>query len=435
MQIRPCIHANQDDEEYTVTYQALDCESVIDYLKDRSALEKIIPNCDDLVAKEVGDGNLNLVFIIESQGDPDQAVVLKQALPYLRVAGESWPLTRERMRFETQALLKHNELAPGRVPLVYDHDEEMSLVVMEYLGNHEIMRKPLVERQKFPHFVDHISTFMAQSLFFTSDLFLTGVAKKELQAKFINPHLCKIQEDFVFTNPYMESPDNNWNPEIDAEVQAVRANGELKLALAEMKAGYMTNGQALIHSDLHTGSIMVNETDTRVIDPEFAFYGPMGFDVGAVLENLVLNYLSHYAHTPDPDARAAYQAYLLEIVRDIWNEFARKFEEIWLANNQGELMPAKYWKFPGGEQTFAEFRRGYIQKILRDTAGYGGAKMLRRMMGIVSIWDITSIEDLQKRAVCERLAIKIGSRWVLERGTINSVDDLVGIVEEETRTA
>ena len=418
-----------------MTYQALDTGSVIDYLRDRSALEKVIPNCDDLVAKEVGDGNLNLVFIIESQGDPNQAVVLKQALPYLRVAGESWPLTRERMRFETQALLKHNELAPGLVPLVYDHDEEMSVVVMEYLSNHEIMRKPLVERQKFPHFVDHISTFMAHSLFFTSDLFLTGVAKKELQAKFINPHLCKIQEDFVFTNPYMKSADNQWNPEIDAEVQAVRANGELKLALAEMKAGYMTNGQALIHSDLHTGSIMVNETDTRVIDPEFAFYGPMGFDVGAVLENLVLNYLSHYAHTPDPDARAAYQAYLLEIVRDIWNEFARKFEEIWLANNQGELMPAKYWKFPGGEQAFAEFRRRYIQKILRDTAGYGGAKMLRRMMGIVSIWDITCIEDLQKRAVCERLAIKIGSRWVLERGKISSVDDLIRIVAEETKAA
>ena len=418
---------------YTVTYHALNSKSVIDYLKGRPALEEVIPKRDGLVAKEVGDGNLNLVFIIESQDDPGRAVVLKQALPYLRVAGDSWPLTRERMRFETQALLKHNELAPGLVPIVYDFDEDMSLVVMEYLGNHEIMRKPLVERQKFPHFVDHISTFMARSLFFTSDLYLTGVAKKEMQAKFINPHLCKIQEDFVFTNPYMESPENNWNPEIDAEVQAVRANGQLKLALAEMKASYMTSGQALIHSDLHTGSIMVNETDTRVIDPEFAFYGPMGFDVGAVLENLVLNYLSHYAHTPDPDARAAYQAYLLEVVRDVWNEFARKFEDIWVANNQGELMQAKFWEFPEGEQAFAEFRRRYIQKILRDTAGHGGAKMLRRMMGIVNIWDITSIEDLQKRAVCERLAIKIGSRWILERDKISSVDDLVRIVVDETK--
>jgi len=418
-----------------VTYQALDSKSAVEYVKNCPALAIVLPNPENLVAKEVGDGNLNLVFIIENSDDPKQSVVLKQALPYLRVAGDSWPLTRERMRFETQALLKHNELAPGLVPLVYEHDEDMSLVIMEYLRELEIMRKPLVERQKFPQFVDHISTFMARSLFFTSDLYLTGVAKKELQAKFINPHMCKIQEDFVFTNPYMESPENNWNPEIDAEVQAVRANGELKLALAEMKAGFMTSGQALIHSDLHTGSIMVNETDTRVIDPEFAFFGPMGFDVGAILENLVLNYLSHYAHTPDKDERAEYQAYLLEMVRDVWNEFARKFDAVWTENNCGELMPTQYWNFPGGAEIFAEFRRRYIQNILHDTAGHGGSKMLRRMMGIVNVWDLTSIEDLQKRAVCERLAIKIGSRWVLERGKISSVDDLIRIVAEETKAA
>ena len=415
-----------------MAYQALDSKSAIEYVKNCPALENVLPEPEKLVAQEVGDGNLNLVFIIENPDDPEQSVVLKQALPYLRVAGDSWPLTRERMRFETQALLKHNELAPGLAPLVYAQDEEMSLVIMEYLRKHEIMRAPLVGRKKFPLFVDHISTFMARCLFFTSDLYLTGVAKKELQAKFINPHLCKIQEDFVFTNPYMESPENNWNPEIDAEVQAVRANGELKLALAEMKERYMTHGQALIHSDLHTGSVMVNDTDTRVIDPEFAFFGPMGFDVGAILENLVLNYLSHFAHTPDPDERADYQAYLLGMVRDVWNEFARKFDEVWVENNCGELMPAKYWDFPGGEETFAEFRRRYIRNILHDTAGFGGSKMLRRMMGIVSIWDITSIEDLKKRAFCERLAIKIGSRWVLERDKTNSVEDLIEIVREET---
>ncbi len=53
------------------------------------------------------------------------------------------------------------------------------------------------------------------------------------------------------------------------------------------------DAQALIHGDLHTGSIMVNEQDTKVIDPEFAFYGPMGFDVGTLLANLLLNLCSH----------------------------------------------------------------------------------------------------------------------------------------------
>ena len=87
---------------------------------------------------------------------------------------------------------------------------------------------------------------------------------------------------------------------------------------------------------------------------------------------------------------------------------------------------------PGGQEAFAAFRRRYILGLLRDAAGHGGCKMLRRMMGIVSVWDITSIEDLDRRAQAERLAIKIGSRWVLERSRIEGVDDLVGIVLDET---
>ena len=58
----------------------------------------------------------------------------------------------------------------------------------------------------------------------------------------------------MYTNPYMESEENNWNPLLDAEVQAVRQNGELKMAIVEMKEAYMTHAEALIHSDLHTGS-------------------------------------------------------------------------------------------------------------------------------------------------------------------------------------
>jgi len=415
-----------------MAYQSLNGSSVVNYIKDCAAMKQVFADTRGLSAKEVGDGNLNLVFIVSDAADSARSAVVKQALPYLRVAGESWQLTRERMRFETQALLLHNELAPGLVPKVYHHDGEMSLVIMENLAKHRIMRGPLVARARFPHFADHISTFMARTLFFTSDLYLTGPQKKALQAQYINPEMCKIQEDFVFCNPYMNSPENKWNPIIDAEVQAVRRNSDLKLAITEMKQSYMTHAQALIHSDLHTGSIMLNETDTRVIDPEFAFCGPMGFDVGALLGNLVLNHLSHYGHTPDSRERSAYQSYLLEMVRDIWNAFARKFEALWIENNRGELQPAAYWEYPGGQEAFAEFRRRYVLNLLRDTAGHGGCKMLRRMMGIVSIWDITSIEDMEKRAVAERLVIRIGSRWVLERGGIDSVDDMIRIVEEET---
>ncbi len=414
-----------------MTYHALDNKTILDDVRSRPTLKAVFSDTSALEAEEVGDGNLNLVFIIRNTKNPVEAVVMKQALPYLRVAGDSWPLTRERVRYEAQALRLYNELTPGLAPLVYDYDEEMSLLAMEYLGNHEVMRHPMVARKRFPKFADHLSTFLATVLFKTSDLYLTGLAKKTMQAKFINPHLCKIQEDFVFTNPYMTSPENQWNPEIDPEVQAVRRNTPLKLAIAELKESYMTQAQALIHSDLHTGSIMVNEYDTRVIDPEFAFFGPMGYDIGAVLSNFVLNFASHYAHTSNRAERESYQAYLIETMRELWSQFAAKFEQLWIENNTGELAPNAYWDYPGGDQAFAEYRRKYLNQLLQDTAGLGACEGLRRMMGIVSVWDISSISDNRLRAVSERFNIRVSSRWIMERKSFNSIEDMLGIVQEE----
>ncbi|MCX7706410.1 MAG: S-methyl-5-thioribose kinase [Anaerolineae bacterium] len=418
-----------------MTYRPLDETAIVDYIAHRPSLAGVFSDFNHLAIREVGDGNLNLVFIVENTARPGESVVLKQALPFLRVAGESWPLTRERMRYETQALLKYNELAPGLVPAVYDFDEEMSLIVMEHLKRHEIMRKSLVARLRFPNFVDHITTFLVNTLFYTSDLYLSGPEKKLLQARFVNEQLRKLQEDFVYTHPYMAAPENRWNPLVDDAVRAVRADARLKTAIVELKQAYMTHAEALIHADLHTGSIMLNAEDTRVIDPEFAFFGPMGYDIGALLQNLVLNYLAHFGHTTDQEVRADYQAYLLAMIRAIWHEFARKFDAVWAANNRGELVPDAYWDFPGGAEAFAAYRQRYLLRLLQDAAGHGGVKFLRRMMGIVSVWDITSIRDLERRAVAERLAIRIGTRWVLERQAFTGIEDLIGIVQEEAAAA
>lgn len=43
--------------------------------------------------REVGDGNINYVYIVEG---PSGVVVLKQGLPYIRIAHD-WPLTQVRL--------------------------------------------------------------------------------------------------------------------------------------------------------------------------------------------------------------------------------------------------------------------------------------------------------------------------------------------------
>ena len=50
-----------------MSYVALNNSTVIDYLRDLPSLDGILSPGADLHAREVGDGNLNLVFIVENR--------------------------------------------------------------------------------------------------------------------------------------------------------------------------------------------------------------------------------------------------------------------------------------------------------------------------------------------------------------------------------
>ena len=102
-------------------YRALKEADVAAYLADVPAVATSIGGkAADWKVREVGDGNLNLVFIVEG---PKSGVVLKQALPYVRLVGESWPLSVRRAFFEHQALLAQSAVAPAHVPKLFHFDE------------------------------------------------------------------------------------------------------------------------------------------------------------------------------------------------------------------------------------------------------------------------------------------------------------------------
>ena len=86
---------------------------------------------------EIGDGNLNLVFIVESESGK---IIIKQALPYMRLVGDGWPLTLERAYFEYNALVRQERSDPGSVPFIHYFDKAQGLIAMEYLENHKILQ-------------------------------------------------------------------------------------------------------------------------------------------------------------------------------------------------------------------------------------------------------------------------------------------------------
>jgi 5-methylthioribose kinase len=409
-------------------YKILDSNSVLEYVRTYPKAPDFLDVTRSLAAAELSDGNLNAVFRVYEKDNPSKSVLLKQGLPYLRVAGESWPLSPERAGFEARALAHEYTFAPGLVPQPYWFDETMNINAMEDLRNHQVMRKPMMSGVRYENLGVTIGRFLASTLFGSSDFGMEAKAKKQLAKHFANGELCEITEDLILMEPFEpklfdgKENRNRFNPLITDALADLQNDKDVKGSVAHLKYRFMTCGQALLHGDLHTGSIMASapdqngQADIRVIDPEFAFFGPMGFDIGLFIANLFLNAAAQHAHAKDDAARSHYRAYLYKQARDAWVTFETGFRKRLESPNSSS------W-------THKNFQEDFMLSVLRDTTGYAGCEMIRRTVGFAHVADLDSIADEKLRAEAELMALKVGQTLIKEHPNVSNYDEIENIVK------
>ena len=316
---------------------------------------------------EIGDGNINYVFQVRSRKD-GRSVIVKQADKLLRSSGR--PLDLYRNKIEAETLMLEARLAPKFIPEVYHYDETMAALSMEDISAYKNLRKELAAGRVYGHLSENLSDFLAQSLLPTTDLVMDRQEKKKQVKFFTNPELCDITEDLVLTEPYLAQPMNPRNKNIvtpgneDFVRTRLYEDEALHGEVAALRNGFMNNAQALIHGDLHTGSIFVKQDSTRVFDPEFAFYGPMGYDIGNVVANMIFAWDNGRAAGAD-----AFCDWCLKAIADTIDLFCEKFLVCFDACAT-DLMA----KTPG-------FKECYLDSILSDTAAYAGTELIRRKLG------------------------------------------------------
>jgi len=357
---------------------------------------------EELFCEEIGDGNVNYVFRVRS-GDDARSIIVKQAGKATRI-DKNWFLSTDRGRIETDILRIQDSLAPGLVPRVYLYDPAMCAILMEDMVGYTMMRTALMEHRRFPLFAEHISTFLVNSLLLTSDVAMEHKKKKERVKSFVNPELCEISEQLVYTEPYNNEKDRNlvFAPNEDFVRENIYENKPLHLAVAKLKFDFMNNAQCLIHGDLHTGSIFINDTHTFVFDPEFAFYGPAGYDVGNVIANLLFAWCNAHATMEDGADRDAQKQWLESAVADVIDLFILKYH-----NAFREHVDDSMAKVEG-------FEDWYLSALLESTAGVTGLEINRRVVGMAQVKDITTIPDGSKRVAAERALITAANRYILE---------------------
>jgi len=405
-----------------MSYQILTTDILEEYILDIPQIRKYLQE-GHIEIDEIGDGNLNFVYRVTNE-ETNKSLIVKQAVPYLRIAGEGFPLSRDRMSYEIRALKFYEEIAEGSVPKVYYADEDMSLVIMQNLSDEIIMRKGLIDRVYYPHFVEDISEFLAKSLFYSSSLYLSSSQKRELVGRFNgNVELCKLTEDFVFTNAFMDDETNDINPGLVDEARELFVKDEFKKGVLRLKYIFMTQSDALLHGDLHTGSIMISSENTFVIDPEFAFVGAFGFDIGALIANMINSYISHTVTTKDE----AYREWILDSIEQIYTLFHSKFLTLWSQHPNSALLKEGFIS----DSELREFKEEFMSDIFTQSIGFAGCKIARRVFGIAGVEEIRGLGSREDRAKAERLALAIGERLVVEHRDIKSVERLIATIQEE----
>ncbi|WP_069300510.1 S-methyl-5-thioribose kinase [Neptunicoccus sediminis] len=371
--------------------------------------------------REVGDGNLNLVFIVQSdQG----SVIVKQALPYVRLVGDSWPMPLYRAFYEYHALTRQAARDPGTVPEIYYFDADQALIVMEFLSPHVILRNKLIAGEKVKGLGAFCGKFCARTAFRGSELSLKSADKKADVGLFSgNVEIPAITEGLVFTDPYFEAELNNHTPGLEPVINELRNNIELKQIAQQMLTKFASNTQTMVHGDLHSGSIMATDSEIRVIDPEFAQYAPMGFDIGMLTANYLMAFFSQPAHRgSDLDS---YQDWILSVITDCWASFEAEFRSLWDSERTGMLYPKTLFEDQGHSSGAA--CDGVLAEIWRDALRFCGIEMHRRCLSLAHNADFETIEDTAVRAPLEARNLQMGAELVLKSDTLKDAKALVAL--------
>jgi len=407
-------------------YEPLTIETLADRLGSVNAICKIVgDDTSKWKIDEVGDGNLNLVYTVSSDSGN---IIVKQALPYVRLVGDSWPLPLSRSFYEHEVLVRQAKRDPGSVPEIYYFNKTQAIIAMEMLLPHVILRKKLIAGEYVNGLAQRLGEFCARTAFRGSDLSLKTADKKNDTAMFQgNLALMGITESLVFTEPYFEAEMNHHTDGLDPIVKILRSDVKMKSEAHKMLMKFTSNTETLCHGDLHSGSVMCTDNETKVIDPEFGFYGPMGFDIGMLISNYLMAYFSQPSHR-ESDTLSEYQTWILKVIEGTCEAFQQEFKSLWNSERTGILFPRSMFEDQGDSSEFA--LNEMLEHIWQDAVAISGIEMHRRVLSLAHNADFEEISDTKKRSQLEARNLMMGRELILNNKTIKNANELTNMARK-----
>jgi 5-methylthioribose kinase len=403
-----------------IDYQQLNDIRAIEYIKNKTC---IFHKNDKLTASlfkgnsQSVDGLCNVLIKIKSLTS-GKSVVLKQVLPYVRALKDDGifiPLTLERIDTEIYYGALLDKVRSGSVPKVLHWDKDENIVIMEDLSHMKILRSQLIEMKKFPFLSSQLGQLLGRSAFYTSNMFLNDHEKYALEHIFEVNNNGSIFIGLMFDDTFFDNSQRSIHPSLKKDIDDLCRCEGLINRVRILRKSFINSKDCLIHTDLHTSNIFVDEKNVKIFDGEYAHYGPAAYDVGRIIGSIILNYASLIGvRAIEDDTRLDYQSYLLDVIKDIYQIFENTYKSLCKKHQKLHLYDR------------------YMKTMLEDTMGFAACVSISRIFDYGLTFDFKRIQDLEERAKAQRLVIEIGKEILLNNNRLKTVDQFIKRIQEVT---
>lgn len=314
----------------------------------------------NVTIEEIGDGNLNFVFKVY---DKKNCYAIKHAKPYLKLLGEDFKLTTNRILAEMNSLEYFHTLCPNYVPKIYHKNVDEKLFIMDYLQDY----LPLREHGANINSYKHLGIFVYK--------LATNKPKEKLYYECDD--LKEITKNYVFEYPFI---DNHEALSILDYFPQKKFSEEFLKNLDYLKEVFLNSKQSLIHGDLHTDSIMIKKENIAIIDSEFSLCSEVSYDIGNIL-----------AHT-------------------IFNSIATK-------NNNYKIKIELLFQMLKSLENFTY--------ILQNSIGFCAIEMARRLYVPAKSKDLENIQDLNEKIKAYELSFEISNYLGANINNFDSLESFI----------
>ncbi len=287
---------------------------LIDYLKKQQWIHSG-EQVEDVT--KAGEGNMNFVARIHTNM---RTMIFKQSRPWV----EKYPQFEapiERIESEItfyESIERHPEIKAG-MPTLLAFDKPGKSALFEDLGKVEdyasMYDSTLPPAEELRALIQWVSSLHNASF------------PEALKETLSNLAMRKLNHAHLFDIPLQ--PNNGLalddiNPGLHQEATKLQQNEDYKSIVHSLGETYLDQGNTLLHGDYYPGSWVRTPEGPRVIDPEFAFFGPAEYDIGVCIGHLLMagyeasniqDIMSSYERPINFDDFLAHQFAGMEIMR------------------------------------------------------------------------------------------------------------------------